>query len=498
MKTSLSRRSVLGGAAAAVVGWSTATTSWATAADVSAGHARSVAPVPPLDGTLHTSDAGLEGFRHDFGRLRDSSPWAVLRPGSDRDVVAMIDYARANGLKVAVNGQSGTGEDVESHSVYGQAAVPTGGISIDARAMSRIVAVESGSAVVEAGATWAEVTEAALRTGQAPPAFPDYMHLSVGGTISVGGVGGTLHQHGMMCDNVLSMDVVTGTGERLTVSPRRHRDLFLSALSGGGQTCVILRVTVRLVEAPERIVVYKAEYDDLRTYVRDSVAIMSLGSFDVQAGEMFRTPDGSAWGYRMELGLGYSGGSTGNREARALRRIRRSSARGTTEDLAYREYLFRLDAYESYLKAAGYWYGQKPWLSLFLPGSKSQEFMERVESELTADDLGGGFLLFYPYWTRKVTRPLAVQPDERVGFLFDLLRFPSPGYGSVDGMLQQNRKLYDLAVSLGATRYLVGAVPDMGPREWRRHFGTEWSRLRDAKRRYDPAGVLTPGQGFFS
>jgi len=64
-------------------------------------------------------------------------------------------------------------------------------------------------------------------------------------------------------------------------------------------------------------------------------------------------------------------------------------------------------------------------------------------------------------------------------------------------MLAQNRRFYDLAVSLGGTRYLIGAIPDMTPREWRGHFGGDWFRLVAAKRRYDPDHVLTPGQGFF-
>ncbi|MFF3538899.1 FAD-binding protein [Streptomyces sp. NPDC002466] len=494
MNTTLSRRKVLGGITAAVVGWSAASQSWATAAEVSGG--ASVAPVPTLDGTLTTSAADLERFRQDFGRLKGSAPWAVLRPGSDRDIARMVCYARTNGLKIAVNGQGGTGTDQESHSVYGQASVPAGGISVDARSRSRIISIDSTSAVVEAGVTWGQLTDAALKSGLTPPALPDYMHLSIGGTLSIGGIGGTVQKYGLLCDTVQSLDVVTGNGDLLTVSPSSRADLFDSVLSGGGQTAIILRAKVRLVPAPERSVVFSLFYDDLATYLADSEKVMAENRFHIQAGETLRRPDDSGWRYKMEVAANYSGTAVPDR-AKLLSGLRDSRAEAVVEDVGYRDYMFRLDGYEAYLKESGHWYQPKPWLSLFLPASRTRAFMEVVEKELTAADLGGGFLLFYPYYTRKVTRPLAVQPGEPVGYLFDLLRFPDPGETGIQAMLDQNRRLYDRAVAMGGKRYLVGAVPGMTTADWKSHFGARWDGFCRAKRRYDPSNVLTPGQGFF-
>ncbi|MFC6986563.1 FAD-binding oxidoreductase [Streptomyces cirratus] len=217
-----SRRRVLGGIAAtavAVVGWNTVDQSWATAAEASGA---AVVPVPALTGTLETSPSVVEAFGKDFGHLWDgagSKPWAVLRPGNADDIVKIVNYARANGIKVAVNGQGGSGTDIESHSVYGQARVP-GGISIDARSMSKIVSIGGNCAVVEAGVTWAQLTDACLQVGKTPPALPDYLYLSVGGTISIGGIGGTVAKYGLLCDTVRSIDIVTGEG---SWSPRRRR-----------------------------------------------------------------------------------------------------------------------------------------------------------------------------------------------------------------------------------------------------------------------------------
>jgi cytokinin dehydrogenase len=59
-----------------------------------------------------------------------------------------------------------------------------------------------------------------------PPVLADYLRLSVGGTLTVGGVGAMTARHGLQADNVLELDVVTGRGDLLTCSPERHPDLF--------------------------------------------------------------------------------------------------------------------------------------------------------------------------------------------------------------------------------------------------------------------------------
>ena len=49
---------------------------------------------------------------------------------------------------------------------------------------------------------------------------------------------------------------------------------------------------------------------------------------------------------------------------------------------------------------------------------------------------------------------------------------------------------------LGGYQYPIGSIPTT-PADWRAHFGQTWPLLADARRRYDPRGILTPGQGIF-
>ncbi|MGW4898397.1 FAD-binding protein [Kitasatospora sp. NPDC004240] len=494
----LSRRALIAGAAATVIGWNTATRSWATTADAAPPAGGTVATIPALDGVLVTEGAVRQAFGTDFGRLVTTEPRAVLRPGSVEDVARIIRYARRHRITVAMNGQSGTtgpgpGEGLESHSSYGQAAAP-GGISIDARALDRILHLGGGRAVVEAGVTWARLTDAALPAGWMPPCLPDYLHLSIGGTLSVGGIGGGVQKHGLSVDTVESIDLVTGTGELVTASADSHRDLFEAALGGGGQVGVIVRATLRLAPARERALVFSLRYDSLPDYLADQERILADGRFDLQVGDASLTPAGT-WQYRMEAVAHYDGTAVPDREA-LLRGLRPAAGPDavTVTDQSAREYAYRVDGFAGYLKAAGFWDRPKPWMSVFLPASAAEGFIRETLAELTPADLGAGLLLLYPFATAPLTRPAAVMPDAPVLWHFDLLCFPGPGADDA-AMLRRNRRVYDRAVALGGKRYLIGAIPDMTRADWQRHYGHRWGALRGAKHRWDPAGILTPGQG---
>ncbi|MBO1420289.1 FAD-binding protein [Streptomyces sp. FH025] len=487
----LSRRALIAGAGAAVVvGWNTTTRAWADQPG------QAVEQLPALDGTMTLQGTGLEHFSSDFGHIVTQSPRAVLRPASVRDIQQTVAFARRHRIPVAVNGQSGDAAVVgqaglESHSSYGQAN-PRGGIAIDARGFNRVLALRPGEAVVEAGATWAQLTDAALAQGWAPPCLTDYLHLSIGGTLSVGGIGGAVQRHGLQTDTVRELDVVTGTGELVTASRERNRDLFEAVLAGGGQVGIIVRATLALEPVRERSTVFTLAYDDLDTYLADQQKVLADGRFDLQVGNVVRSADGQRWRYTAELVAHHDTGHPVDREA-LLAGLRPVAGETTVTEESWREYAFRVDGFAGYLRAAGFWDLPKPWLSLFLPASKTATFMREAAEVLSAADLGAGLLLFYPYARARVNTPLAVLPDEAVGWHFDLLAFPAPG-ADIPAMLQRNRRLYERAVALGGKRYLIGAIPDMTTGDWQHHYAQLWDRVQRAKRQYDPAGILTPGQ----
>ena len=211
---------------------------WVTGSDARA----SVIHVPPLKGRLLFSEAALSADADDFGHIVHNDPWAVLQPGDINDIVVMLRFCNEQGILAAPRGQG--------HATYGQAQV-SGGLVIETATLDAI-RVGADSVEVEAGARWSSVLGATLPHGLTPPVLTDYLELSVGGTLSAGGVGGASPHYGAQVDNVLELEVVTGAGQRVVCSPERAPDLFHAVLAGLGQCAVLVRATLRLVPAPSQ------------------------------------------------------------------------------------------------------------------------------------------------------------------------------------------------------------------------------------------------------
>ncbi|MFF4503102.1 FAD-binding protein [Streptomyces sp. NPDC001401] len=484
-----SRRALLRGltaSGAAVVGFDPAARSWAVT-----GSGPHLAEIPALDGTLVMDEASLAAASDDYGHIVHRRPTAVLRPGSVRDVVAMVRFCNTHRLPVAPRGQG--------HTTDGQAQVQDG-LVIETATLADIDPLEPGSTTltVGAGARWSEVAKATIAHGLTPPVFTDYLELSVGGTLSVGGLGGQTHRHGAQVDNVSELQVVTGAGEFLRCSPTLHPDLFHAVLAGLGQCAVIVGATLRLVRAPETVRHYLLPYDDLQTFLDDQRALVQEGRFDYVEGQVSADADGAFRVHTLEaVAYGPPVGPAPD-DTVLLRGLRHSPSGVQQSDLPYYDFLDRIAPGVEALKEAGLWTYAHPWLNLLLPGRSAAGLTGDVLDALTADDLGPGVVLAYPLLRKRLTTPLLRTPDDPVPYLFAVLRATPPDdTASVDRLLAANRRAYEATAGAGGTQYPVGSIP-FTHADWRTHFGSAWPRLESAKHRYDPCGILAPGQGILS
>jgi len=483
-----SRRTALRGltaAGAAVIGFDPFTRSWAvTASD------RPLSGIPELDGTLHTDPASLNADADDFGHIVHHRPVAVLRPGSVGDVVAMLRFCNRHGLRAAPRGQG--------HGTNGQAQAE-GGLIIETATLASIGPVQAHRTCVTvgAGAKWSEVAKAALAHGLTPPVFTDYLELSVGGTLSVGGLGGQSHQHGAQVDNVLELEVVTGAGELLRCSPARHRDLFDAVRAGLGQCAVVVGATLRLTPAPTTVRHYLLPYTDLHTFLDDQRLLATEQRFAYLEGQVTADTAGAFTQYAIEaVAYGPPAGDTPD-DTTLLRGLRHDPSGAQITDLAYYDFLDRLAPAVAALKEAGLWAYAHPWLNLLLPGHTAAATTATILDALTPADLGPGVVLLYPLLRERLHTPLLRMPDDPVPYLLAVLRTTPPDdTATVQRLLNANRSAYDTVRAAGGTQYPVGSIP-FEHADWKRHFGPAWPQLAAARSTYDPQGILTPGQGIF-
>lgn len=158
----------------------------------------------------HFQFQNLTDFSQDFGNRFSYQPSSVLLPGSISDISATIKHVyelgAQSGLTVAARGHG--------HSLQGQAQAP-GGIIIRMESLrgteTRLHAGATSSYIdVSGGELWINVLKETLKHGLAPKSWTDYLHLTVGGTLSNAGVSGQAFRHGPQISNVHELVIVTG------------------------------------------------------------------------------------------------------------------------------------------------------------------------------------------------------------------------------------------------------------------------------------------------
>ncbi len=484
----VTRRKVLasGAATVAVVAWNQTTGTWVTAAEASPGRGNSskTKKVPSqIADRLVTDSAALATAADDFGHIVSRTPWAVLQANSTSDISTLVRWANKVGLKVAAQGQR--------HSVFGEGQVD-GGVAIDMTGMNTIHEIGSDYAIVDAGVTWAQLVEAAAEKGLTPLVLTDYLNLTVGGVLAVGGIGGNMNQAGMVVDNVDAITVVTGKGQvARNISPTRRRGLFDASLGGLGQSSIITRARVRLGPRSELARIYELTYSTAAAYLTDQRTLVTDGRFDYLEGQIVANEAGG-WQFKIEAGTYYNPAAEPDDDA--LIDDLSPDVDTVITDFPYDAWLGRVGFAEIALRDIGLWDTPHPWSDLFLPDNGLEDYIaNELLPRLSPEGVGAGVILLYPFRTEKLNRPFAVVPNDDIVWAFDILRFPfDPTL--TDTLLAENRALYEAAVATGGTFYAIGAL-DTTPREWRRHYGRLFSSVRAAKRRFDPRNVLTPGQG---
>jgi FAD/FMN-containing dehydrogenase len=186
---------------------------------------------------LGPGDPAYEEARRVFNAMIERRPAAILQCSDAKDVAHGVTAAREHDLPLSIKGGG--------HSVAGN-AVCDGGLMLDMSSMKRIfVDPERDLAVAGAGLTLGEFDGATSRYGLATTLGVVSMTGIAGLTLG-GGIGWLNGTHGLACDNVLSMDVVTADGQLRTVNADQHQDLFWAMRGGGGNFGVVVSFTYRL------------------------------------------------------------------------------------------------------------------------------------------------------------------------------------------------------------------------------------------------------------
>ena len=259
---------------------------------------------------LCPGDEHYDSARTIHNGMIDRRPALIVRCVGVADVMAAVTFARSNNLVVAVRGGG--------HGVPGF-AVCDGGLMIDLSRMKAVRVDPVGrTARAEGGATWGDFDHETQAFGLATTggiARPT----GIAGLTLGGGHGYLMRTHGLACDNLLSVDVITADGRLLTASATEHADLFWAVRGGGGNFGVVTAFEYRLYPVSQilgGLLIYPITHaKDVFRFYRDftRTAPEALGSLC----NLATLPDGTPAAVIL---LGYNGSvEDGERLLRPLR-----------------------------------------------------------------------------------------------------------------------------------------------------------------------------------
>lgn len=409
---------------------------------------------------------------------------AILYPKSAEDIARMLRFAKQHNLTVSSRGNM---SQVPDH-VY-----QNNSILIQMNSLNTIHSVQSNYIDVDAGAYWKDVLHETLKTKLTPPVLTDYTNLTVGGTLSIGGIGGTSYRYGVQIDNVLELQVVTGEGKIVVCSPRQKPDLFFAMLAGQGQCGIITRARIRLIEAPQYVRTFLLHYRNMDEFNSDQISLIHNERFHFVEGSIKRDVQQQTL-YEIVV-AGFYNVPKEAPTAEDLQGLRYEPSSMQSQDSSYVDFSDRFAAQLGPKKGQKSWNASLLWYEVFVPASEIHRYIEGWLASFQERGSATTHMHIYPVKTSRFRMPFFRVPNEAIVFACHIMS-SSPSLNDAQALLEDKRHLFEQVRQLGGTHYSSNAIP-LSPQEWRDHFGPVWPLLSAAKQRYDPHFLLSPEQNIF-
>ena len=423
----------------------------------------------------------------DFGRIERTEPWGVVVPRDGAELERLVRFAAARRLALTPRGRG--------YSQSGQSLAP-GGVTLDCTRLDCIDAVDVARKTVrcEGGTRWRDVVAATLPHGLMPVVLPNDLDISVGGLLSVGGLGGNSHRFGTAAAHAVELEVVTAADGLVRCDAAVNAELQAAVLAGLGRCGVLAHARLALRPAPQRVRTFHLLYGDLATWLADQHELVQQGRADYLEGFTWASARGTRsdhmgrrpfahWLYGLQLGIEHSGEPPEPSLALAGLDPWRT-VQVQDEDLA--THLERHQPRYEGMRRSGAWEQLHPWLECLVPASRLPDLLPEVLDALPPS-LGDGHRTLF---VRRAGAPpfLALPDAEDVVCL--AISPPGVAEAERDLVLQAFRQIDHSLRAGGGKRYPSGWLGPMQEDDWRQHHGAQYAAWMQAKRRFDPEGIF--------
>jgi len=445
------------------------------------------ATTKPLFGApkvITPDDPTYEEARRVWNGLIDRRPALIARPKTAEEVARSIMYARAEGLPLGVR--------CGGHSVPGHSSVD-GGLVIDLSSHVSHVLVDgaTGHVRVGGGALLGALDRATQQHGLVVPSG-HVSHTGVGGLTLGGGTGWLMRRYGLTIDSLRSAQVVTADGEILRTHADEHPDLFWALRGGGGNFGVVTEFEFEArpfgTELLAGMLVYPlAQARELLGFVREwmETAPVELTSFPVFVTAPAQPPFPPELRSTPVLAVGVAYAGALDDGMRALEPLKRFAAPAL--DLAGpMPYLALQTMLDASVPHGLHNYNRAEWLDE-LDDDAIRTLVEQVErissplSQVILARMGGAIA--------RVPTDATAFPHRRAHTLLWIISAWRPDEDA-EPHLQWGRSISDAMQQYAAGGVYMNALGDEPAERIRSAYGSNWQRLTEIKRRYDPDNLF--------
>jgi hypothetical protein len=191
-------------------------------------------------------NVAYERLRTGFNKRIDHYPRIIALCKNTNGVAEALQYAKTNGLKVAV--KSG------GHCMEGFSSMDNG-MLINLSLLDKIEWIDKNTITIEPACTLKKIYEDIIPKGRYLPGG-SCQTVAIGGLTLGGGYGLMSRRFGLTCDSLLEATVVTGEGK---IIKTKDDPELLWALKGGGNGnfAIVTQMKFSLVAAPKNMQSYK-------------------------------------------------------------------------------------------------------------------------------------------------------------------------------------------------------------------------------------------------
>jgi FAD/FMN-containing dehydrogenase/NAD-dependent dihydropyrimidine dehydrogenase PreA subunit len=214
-----------------------------------------------------------EMYSHDIGDVPtimtktffQIQPDFVVQPKSAEEIKKVLEFANEKKVPVIPRGAASWG--------FGGVIPTNAGIVVDLSPFRKILYLNKAqkTITVEAGARWSDIDILAKKEGLCLMTYPSSKFSTVAGWIATGGYGINSFRYGHLSNQIVSMTVITPSGESKKITPNDPE--FAYFVSTEGEFGIIVEINLKLRDVPQ------ASYPHLFYFGSDKEAFLFIEKF---------------------------------------------------------------------------------------------------------------------------------------------------------------------------------------------------------------------------